>query len=79
MVGDTAKTASDFKIISFSTKLFLNKVPPVETMSTIASASPIFGAISTEPLMTWILAVMLLSFKKALTVLGYEVAICLPF
>jgi hypothetical protein len=28
--------------------LFLNKVLPLETISTIASARPMFGAISTE-------------------------------
>ena len=35
-----------------SIRLFLKRVPPVETMSTMASANPILGAISTEPLMT---------------------------
>ena len=33
-------------------KLFLNKVLPLETISQIASERPIFGAISTEPLIT---------------------------
>src|SRR5690606_4764892 len=49
--GDAAKTASDFKMTSTSFKLFLNNVLPLETISQMASARPIFGAISTEPLM----------------------------
>jgi len=47
--GETAKTASLFKMTSTSFKPFLNKVLPLETISTIASDKPIFGAISTEP------------------------------
>ena len=42
ILGDTAKTASDFKITSTSFKLFLKRVLPLETISTIASANPIF-------------------------------------
>lgn len=48
--GETARTASLFKMTSTSLRLFLNKVLPLETISQMASAKPIFGAISTDPL-----------------------------
>ena len=49
-VKDFTRTASELFIFIISFKLFLNKVLPLETRSHIASAKPIFGAISTEPL-----------------------------
>ena len=49
--GELAKTASEVNKTSISFKPFLNKVEPLETISQIPSAKPIFGAISTEPLM----------------------------
>jgi hypothetical protein len=44
-----ARQDSDFNMISFSSSPFLNKVLPLLTRSQIASARPMFGAISTEP------------------------------
>jgi hypothetical protein len=44
-----AKTASLFVDNLYFFQVVLNKVLPLETISTIASARPIFGAISTEP------------------------------
>ena len=51
ITGDVAKTASEVNSVSISLSPFLNNVLPLETISQIPSARPIFGAISTEPLM----------------------------
>jgi hypothetical protein len=77
-LGETARTASDFKSTSISFKPFLKSVDPLETISQIPSAKPIFGAISTEPLMVCNCASILYSFKYFFTVSGYEVAILFP-
>src|SRR5690606_24046068 len=61
--GDTAKTASLVNITSTSFKLFLKRVLPLETISQMASAKPILGAISTEPVIIWSSACMPLLFK----------------
>ena len=68
--GETAKTASLLKITSTSFKLFLNKVLPLETISTIASAKPMLGAISTEPEIWCKSTVTFFELKKSKTVLG---------
>ena len=68
--GETANTASDSNNTATSFKLFLNKVLPLDTISQIPSASPIFGAISTEPFMTWISVSIPLSITYFLTVFG---------
>ena len=47
--GETAKTASLLQMTSTYFNPFLKSVLPLETISTIASESPMFGAISTEP------------------------------
>jgi len=49
-IGDFANTASDLSNTSTSFNPFLNNVLPLHTISQIPSAKPIFGAISTEPL-----------------------------
>ena len=56
----------------------MNKVLPLETISQIPSANPIFGAISTEPLMICNCASIFCAAKNFSTVFGYEVAILLP-
>src|SRR5690606_1228467 len=61
--GDTAKTASLVNISFTYFGLFLNVVLPLDTMSHIASAKPILGAISTEPVMIWSSACMPLLFR----------------
>ena len=48
--GETANTASLLSITSTSLSPFLKSVLPLETISQIPSAKPIFGAISTDPL-----------------------------
>jgi len=73
-----ASTASYFIIVLTSFKPFDNKVLPVLTMSQTASAKPIFGAISTEPLILWISDLILFLAKKLERIIGYEVAIFFP-
>src|ERR1700746_4089817 len=58
-----AITASDRRITSASFKPFVNKVLPELTKSQIASAKPMPGAISTEPLISCISALILFFFK----------------
>jgi hypothetical protein len=47
-----ASTASDFNITSASFNPFVKSVLPLLTRSQIASASPMPGAISTDPLIS---------------------------
>jgi hypothetical protein len=75
---ETAKTASDFSRTSISFNPFLKSVEPLETISQIPSANPIFGAISTEPFIICNSAFIFCSFKNFFTVYGYEVAILFP-
>jgi len=68
--SDFASTASDFKMTSVSRKPFLNSVLPELTISQMPSAKPMFGAISTEPEMTWISALILFFSKNDFSVKG---------
>lgn len=71
-------TASESITFSTSLRLLLTRVLPDDTMSKIASARPMLGAISTEPLISCSSAEMLLSRKNLESMTGYEVAIFLP-
>ena len=51
-------TDSDERMVSISFNSFVKSVLPELTRSQMASASPIRGAISTEPLISWIAALM---------------------
>ena len=70
--------ASDFRITSTSLRLLLTSVLPELTMSKIQSARPMPGAISTEPVITWMSAFMPFSSRNLCRMAGYEVAIFLP-
>ena len=63
-IGASTNTACDSKILATSLRLFLNRVLPLETISQIASANPILGAISTEPLIICKSAEILFSSKN---------------
>ncbi len=68
--GLAAITASDLRTISCSSSPFLKRVEPVDTRSQIASARPILGAISTEPLISWMSALMLFLSRKSWRLTG---------
>lgn len=57
-------TASDERIVSISFSSLVKRVLPELTRSQIASARPILGAISTDPLISWMAAVIFFSFRK---------------
>ena len=62
--------ASLFMTTATSCKLLLTKVEPELTISKIPSANPIPGAISTEPVMTWMSASTPFSFMNFFRILG---------
>ena len=63
--GERYKTVSKEITSPFDTS-----VPPEDTISKIASASPAVGAISTEPVMVWISASISLSAKNLRRISG---------
>ena len=67
---DFTSTASDLRITCVSLSPFLNKVLPELTMSQIPSASPMLGAISTDPEMVWMSARILFLSKNCWRVTG---------
>ena len=71
-------TASDSSTTSTSFRLFATRVPPDDTMSKMASAMPAAGAISTEPVMTSIVALTPFESRYFFRMFGYEVAILRP-
>ena len=64
------KTDSDFNITSTSFSPFVKRVLPELTKSQMASAKPMPGAISTEPLISWISALILFFFKYSPRITG---------
>ena len=68
--GWRINTASECKMVSTSLRPFMNNVDPLLTRSTIASARPIPGAISTDPLISWISARIFFSFRNFSTSTG---------
>ena len=63
-------TASDCSTVSTSARLLLTSVLPDDTMSKMASESPMPGAISTEPEITCTSAVIPRSRMKSISILG---------
>ena len=72
------RRASDFITTSTSFKRLLTKVEPELTISKIASARPIPGETSTEPVITCISAFTPCFLRYRERIPGYEVAIFLP-
>src|SRR5690606_33252109 len=62
--------ASEFLTSTNGFNPLLFKVPPVDTISQIASLSPSPGAISTDPEIIWISALILYSSKNCCKILG---------
>ena len=78
-LGLAMSTASEWMTRSTSLSPLDTRVPPDDTMSKIASAMPAAGAISTDPLMTRTEASTPCSARKRRRILGYEVAMLLPW
>ena len=64
------KTACDSRITSISFKLLASSVEPDDTKSQIQSDIPMYGVNSTDPCIFIIEALIFLSCKYFLTILG---------
>ena len=72
--GSAISTASESNILETTLNSCIAKVLPLEDKSTMASAKPRLGAISTEPLIVTIETLRLYLSKKIFADSGYEVA-----